>query len=291
LRRGAVAILCCAIRRPAHDDRGEVTAQDVVPLTLPGFPAGFFAVAIFAVLVTGIAKGAFGQGSGGIAVPLMAMFIAPTEAAGIMLPILCAMDLFSVHAYRGQWSREHLAMLLPGALVGIALGAIAFGTLPVNGVRLLLGIISVTFALNQWLRFSERIAARFAARHGRPGAAGGAFWGGVSGFTSTLAHAGGPPFAIYMLARRIDKTVFVATSAMFFLIVNYVKLVPYYFLGQLNVGNLTTALLFAPLVPIGVWLGVHLHRTVSQRTFFNLSYALLLATGLKLIWDALAGGH
>ena len=255
-------------------------------MTLPDFPAGFYAVAIFAVLVTGIAKGAFGQGSGGIAVPLMSMFIAPPEAAGIMLPILCAMDLFSVHAYRGRWSREHLALLLPGALVGIALGAIAFGTLPVNGVRLLLGIISVTFALNQWFRFSERIAAR-----GTPGAAAGAFWGAVSGFTSTLAHAGGPPFAIYMLARRIDKTEFVATSAIFFLIVNYVKLVPYFFLGQLNVGNLTTALLFSPLVPVGVWLGVYLHRTVSQRTFYNLSYSLLLATGVKLIWDALAGGH
>jgi len=266
-------------------------AQDIDPLTLPDFPAAFYAVAIFAVLVTGIAKGAFGQGSGGIAVPLMSMYIAPTEAAGIMLPILCAMDLFSVHAYRGQWSREHLVRLLPGALAGIALGAIAFGTLPVNGVRLLLGIISVTFALNQWFRFSERIAARFVAARGRPGAAAGAFWGTVSGFTSTLAHAGGPPFAIYMLACRIDKTQFVATSAIFFLIVNYVKLVPYYFLGQLNVGNLTTALLFSPLVPVGVWLGVYLHKTVSQRMFYNLSYSLLLATGVKLIWDALAVPH
>jgi len=260
-------------------------------VTLPDFPAAFYAVAVFAVLLTGIAKGAFGQGSGGIAVPLMSMFIAPPEAAGIMLPILCAMDLFSVHAYRGKWSREHLAILLPGALFGIVLGAIAFGMLPVNGVRMLLGVISVTFALNQWFRFTERIAAHISAQRGRPGAIAGAFWGTVSGFTSTLAHAGGPPFAIYMLGQKVDKTLFVGTSAVFFLIVNYVKLVPYYFLGQLNGANLTTALLFSPLVPIGVWLGVYLHRTISQRTFFNLSYSLLLATGLKLIWDALASGH
>ena len=260
-------------------------------MTLPDFPAGFYAVAVFAVVITAIAKGAFGQGSGGIAVPLMSMFIAPPEAAGIMLPILCAMDLFSVHAYRGQWSRQHLLILLPGALAGIVLGAIAFGSLPVNGVRLLLGLISVTFALNQWFRFTERIAERLAKDRGQPGAVAGAFWGAVSGFTSTLAHAGGPPFAIYMLGQKVDKTLFVATSAVFFLIVNYVKLVPYYFLGQLNVGNLTAALLFSPLVPVGVWLGVYLHRTVSQRTFFNLSYALLLATGVKLIWDAVAVAH
>jgi uncharacterized membrane protein YfcA len=256
-------------------------------MTLPDFPLAFYPVAFAAILVTGIAKGGFGQGSGGIAVPLMAMFIAPQEAAGIMLPILCAMDLFSAHAYRGAWSREHLRILLPGALVGISLGALAFGLLPVNAVRLLLGVIAVTFALNQWFRLTERIAARIMASRGSPGRVAGMFWGTVSGFTSTLAHAGGPPYAIYMLGQRVDKTLFVGTSVYFFLIVNYTKLVPYYFLGQLNVGNLTAALLFAPLAPLGVWLGVWLHRRMSQQAFFNTSYALLLGTGLKLIYDAL----
>ena len=116
----------------------------------------------------------------------------------------------------------------------------------------------------------------------------GAFWGGLSGFTSTLAHAGGPPFAVYMLAQKVDKTLFVGTSAVFFLVVNYVKLVPYYFVGQLNVGNLAAALLFSPLAPLGIWLGVWIHRRMSQTVFLNVSYTLLLATGLKLIYDAVA---
>ena len=114
------------------------------------------------------------------------------------------------------------------------------------------------------------------------------FWGAASGFTSTLAHAGGPPFAIYLLPQKLDKTVFVGTSVIFFFVVNYVKLVPYYFLGQLNVGNLAAALLFAPLAPLGIGLGVWLHRRVSERAFYRVSYALLFATGAKLVWDALA---
>lgn len=65
------------------------------------------------------------------------------------------------------------------------------------------------------------------------------------------------------------------------------KLVPYYFIGQLNAGNLTTALLFAPLVPLGVLLGVWLHRSVSAQLFYRVSYALLFATGAKLFFDAL----
>ena len=257
-------------------------------MTLPAFAPGFYVIAVIAILITGVAKGGFGQGSGGIAVPLMAIFIAPAEAAGIMLPILCAMDLFSAYAYRRTWSREYLKVLLPGAIVGITLGGLAFGLLSVNAIRLLLGFISVTFALNQWLRLSERIAASLAPGRGKPGRVAGTFWGAVSGFTSTLAHAGGPPFAIYLLGQKVDKTLFVGTSVVFFLVVNYVKLVPYYFLGQLNSGNLSAALLFAPLAPLGIWIGVWLHRRISQRTFVNTSYTLLLATGLKLIYDAVA---
>ncbi|MEP7329852.1 MAG: sulfite exporter TauE/SafE family protein [Betaproteobacteria bacterium] len=255
-------------------------------MTMPDFPVSFYAVTTAAILITGIAKGGFGQGSGGIAVPLMSIFIAPPEAAGIMLPILCAMDIFGVHAYRHSWSHKHIAILLPGALLGIGLGALAFGSLPVNVIRAMLGVISVTFAVNQWLRLTERIARGLASAKGPPGRVAGTLWGAASGFTSTLAHAGGPPFAIYILAQKIDKTLLVGTSAVFFCIINYVKLVPYYFLGQLNVGNLTAALIFAPLAPLGVWLGVWLHRRISHRMFFNLSYGLLLLTGLKLLYDA-----
>jgi len=253
-------------------------------MTWPDFPLAFYPVAIVAILLTGMIKGGFGTGAGGLAVPLMSIFIAPPEAAGIMLPILCAMDLFGVHAYRGGWSREHLRALLPGALVGIGIGALAFGALPVDAVRLLIGLIAVTFALNSWFKLSARITSHMA----KPGRVAGAFWGAVSGFTSTLAHAGGPPFAVYMLPQRTDKTLLVGTSVMFFLVVNYVKLVPYAFLGQLNAANLTTSLIFAPLAPLGIWLGVWLHRRVSEGSFYHVSYGLLLATGAKLVWDALA---
>ncbi len=255
-------------------------------LALPEYPVAFYAVAIAAVMITGVFKGGFGQGSGGVAVPMMSAFIAPAEAAGIMLPILCAMDLFGLHAYRRQWSAHHLRVMLPGAIAGIVLGGLVFGLLPVNAVRLLVGTIAVTFAVNRWLGLSERLAARLAREAAPPGRAAGVFWGAVSGFTSTLAHAGGPPYAIYMLAQKVDKTTFVATSIAFFLAVNYMKLVPYYFVGQLSPGNLTTSLLLAPLAPLGIWLGVYVHRRISQRMFFNISYTLLFVFGGKLIWDA-----
>ena len=105
---------------------------------------------------------------------------------------------------------------------------------------------------------------------------------------SGFLHAGGPPFVIYLLPHRPDKTTFVATSVIFFLIVNYVKLVPYAILGQLNAANLATSLLFAPLAPIGIRLGVWLHRRMPEAVFYQVTYVLLFASGSKLLWDALA---
>ena len=91
-----------------------------------------------------------------------------------------------------------------------------------------------------------------------------------------------------MLAQKLDKTLFVGTSAVFFLVVNYAKLVPYYFLGQLNPATSRRPCCSRRWRPLGVWLGVWIHRRMSQRVFLNASYALLLATGGKLVFDALA---
>ncbi len=254
---------------------------------LPDYPLVFYPIAVVAVLLTGISKGGFGAGASGLYVPLMSILITPAEAAGIMLPILCAMDLFTAHAYRGRWSVTHLKNLLPGCIFGIALGGIAFGLLSANAVRLLIGGIAVAFAVNKWFALGERMARFVSSPERSAGRAAGGICGLLAGFTSTLAHAGGPPFAVYILSQKLDKTLIVATSAAFFLVCNYTKLIPYYFLGQLNADNLATSLYFSPLAPLGVWLGVWLHRRISERVFFQVSYALLFASGVKLIYDAL----
>jgi uncharacterized membrane protein YfcA len=248
-----------------------------------GYSAAFYAAATFGILLTGIFKGGFGGGPGGIAVALMSMFVAPADAAGIVLPILCAMDIFGLLAYRNNWSRHHVRVLIPGALLGIVLGALAFGVVPVEWVRLLIGLIAVTFTLNRWFDLAQRLGAKA----GKPGPLIGFLSGATSGLTSTMAHAGGPPLLVYLLPQRMEKTVFVGTSVVFFAIVNYLKLIPYGLLGQLSTNNLGLSLLFAPLAPLGIWLGLRLERRIPEKPFYRLSYAILFATGCKLIYDSL----
>jgi len=255
-------------------------------------PAGFitdplfYALAVPVVLIVGISKGGFGGGVGMIAVPLLSFAIPLPRAAAVLLPILCVMDLFAVAAYRGEFSRPDLARLLPGALAGIGLGAFAFGVFDERWLRVLVGAIAVAFSLD-WVVGLSR--GRALAEPRPPGAWRGLLWGGLAGFTSTLAHAGGPPVSVYLLPRRLHPTLYVGTTVVLFTAINYVKLVPYAWLGQLRVENLATSLVLLPLAPVGVRLGRWLHDRFEEASFYRVVYALLLVTGLKLLSEALSG--
>lgn len=141
----------------------------------------FYAAAVPAVLLFGISKGGFGGGLGMLAVPLIALVISPVRAAGILLPILCLMDLFSLWAYRGRWVRPEIDVLLPASLAGIAGGTLLFEYMSPDVIRLVLGVIAVAFTLNYVL--ARRSTRREELPH-FPRAAG-IVSGGVAGFTSS----------------------------------------------------------------------------------------------------------
>lgn len=244
----------------------------------------FYLAAVPAVLLFGVAKGGFGGGLGVMAVPLMALVVSPVQAAAILLPILCLMDLVSLWAYRGRWVLAELRMLLPWSLAGIAAGTLLFGFMSPAVIRLMLGCIALAFTLHHWLQ--KALDARgndgiFSRRVGGIAAA-------TAGFTSFIAHAGGPPISMYLLRRGLDRTAFVATTVVFFAAVNYVKLVPYAWLGQLDASNLGTSLVLSPLAPLGVALGVWMHNRVTDRFFFQVAYTLLFFVGIRLVWEGMS---
>ncbi len=244
----------------------------------------FYAAAIPGVLITGISKGGFGGGLGVLAVPMMALVIDPILAAAIMLPILCVMDIIGAVAYRRSIDWRNLYILVPAALVGIAIGTASFRYLDAAAIRLMVGLLAVGFAADHWLR--RRSTASDPS--GRSLTKGG-LWGGIAGFTSFLAHSGGPPVSVYLLPQRLHRTLFVGTTVYFFIIVNYVKLIPYAWLGQLSAANLAVTAILLPLAPIGMLLGIWLHKLVSEVLFYRICYVLLAATGVKLLWDGVTG--
>lgn len=240
----------------------------------------FWVTAVISVIITGISKGGFG-GLALLAVPLMALTISPIQAAGIMLPILIVMDWVSVWAYRKHWDKKILILLLPSALVGIAAGALLAGFVTDQFVRICVGVIAVSFTLYAVLKPKGR--ASF-IKNNKPV---GVLAGIAAGFTSFIAHAGGPPFQTYAIPQDLDKRIFAGTAVMFFFVVNAVKVLPYALLGQFDKTNLTTSLILIPLAPIGVLIGVWLVKRIDQALFYRIIYSLIFVVGLKLLWDGL----
>jgi len=241
----------------------------------------FYALAVPVVLLVGIGKGGFGGGIGMVAVPFLSFVMPLPQAAAILLPILCVMDLFAIRVYRGQYSPPNLRILMPAGAVGVAAGALAFGALDERWLRVIVGAIALAFGMH-WVLGRVFLRGRDPEAT-TPSIASGMFWGIAGGFTSTLAHAGGPPVSVYLLPQRLPPTIFVGTTVIVFMMYNYMKLVPYAWLGQLSADNLATSFLLLPLAPIGIKLGRWLHDRVNDVLFYRIVYGLLLVTGLKLV--------
>lgn len=237
-------------------------------------------VALICALMIGMAKGGLAGGLAMLVVPLMSLTMDPRQAAALTLPVLIISDWFALGPYWGKDSRGHLSVLLIGAVIGIAIGALTFHLVSEPMMRLLMGVLSIGFVLSRWLGVGS-----IAATPQPPEAVPGIFWGAVSGFTSFTAHAGSPPVQIYLMPKGIGKMAYLATTVMFFTIINLVKVPPYLMLGQFTQPILLSALAMMPAAAIGVFLGYKLQNRLPEKLFFQIMNVLLIVTGFKLTWD------
>ncbi|MGD9865509.1 MAG: sulfite exporter TauE/SafE family protein [Pseudodonghicola sp.] len=243
-----------------------------------------FALAAFAVVFAGVSKAGFGSGAAFASSTILALILEPGQALGLMLPLLMLIDLASLRPYWRTWHWPEARLMLLGALPGVALGVLLYRLADADLMRLLIGAISILFVLWQvgrgrgWIRMAGR---------GLPGWAG-ALAGAITGFTSFVSHAGGPPAAVYLLSRRLSKGQYQGTTVLIFWVINIMKFIPYAVLGMFTLETAVADLALAPFALFGTWLGVRAHRVVSERVFFGLTYVLLLITGSKLIWDGLS---
>lgn len=247
----------------------------------------FYAAAVPAVLLVGLSKGGLGGAMALLGVPLMALVMPPVQAAAILLPILIVMDMVGLWTWRRHSDPKTLKIMLPGAVAGIALGWMAAAHVTETMVRLLVGVVALVFVFDYVRR---TFLARGMAGGGRPHSpVRGTFWGVVSGFTSFISHAGGPPYQVYTLPLRQEPKIYVGTSVRFFAVVNAVKLIPYFALGQFDASNLSASLVLLPLAPVATLAGAWLVRRIRPALFYPFMYAMVFFASLKLIWDGMAG--
>jgi uncharacterized protein len=245
----------------------------------------FYAAAVPAVLLMGLAKSGFASGFGSLATPLMALAIPVPQAAAIMLPLLVVMDATGLQQLWRDRDRALVRQLLPAGLVGVAIGWALFGFLSASTVAGVVGALTLGF-LAQRLLFSPQgdnhVASPASLTIGRACAA-------AAGFTSFVAHAGGPPIHAWLFPQRLDPRKLAATLAVLFAAINAAKWLPYATLGLIDAKNMATSLLLLPLAPLGVWAGVWLTRRIASGWFYRLAYVGMFLTGAKLLVDGLRG--
>jgi uncharacterized membrane protein YfcA len=240
----------------------------------------FFAVAIPAVILLGLGKGGL-VGFGALAVPLMSLVMSPVQAAAITLPILIIQDVVGVFAFRKTFDPGVLALMLPGAVVGIVLGWLFAEKVSTAWIMLVVGLVATSFSLQRlWLERGGRIVAPSRAPP----------WFGVlcsiaAGFTSQIANAGGPPFQLYILPKKLPRDVMIGTTAIFFAAVNWLKAPAFMALGQFTKENLTATAMLVPLAIASTVAGVWVARRVDGARLYKLVYGLLLVVGVKLVFS------
>jgi uncharacterized membrane protein YfcA len=240
----------------------------------------FYAAAIPAVIILGLSKGGF-TALGLLMVPVMALAISPVQAAGITLPILVFSDLVALVSYRRIYDPTTLKIMIPGAMVGIGIGWLTASYVTETHIRLIVGIISIIFAVQFFLRRGKEVqpAPQDVTK--------GTFWSIITGFTSFVSHAGGPPFQVYAAPLRLEPRLFAGTSVILFALVNAVKLVPYFFLGQFDTQNLVTAAVLLPVAVPATLLGVWLVKRFDPRRFYDLIYATICLVGVYLVIESI----
>ncbi len=253
-------------------------------MLLPGLndPA-FLAIGLATTFLIALGKGAFGGGLAILGIPLLALVMDPLDAAVIVALLVSIMDMFAVSGFgRSSLSKPDLVWLLPGLVAGIGIGAAVFLLVDPKLVALGIGLITLGFTAHWFLR------GRIAAPEAMPLSPAWALTAGMaSGFTTFIAHAGGPPVAMYLIRRGLSKLMLAGTTVAFFTLGNLIKLPPYAAIGWHEPRLLWSALVLAPAAPLGVWIGIRLNKRLPQAQLYLACYMLLTVAALKLTWDAL----
>jgi uncharacterized membrane protein YfcA len=242
----------------------------------------YLVIASCAALLIGMSKGGLPL-VGMMSVPLLSWVMSPVKAVILLLPLYIISDVVGVWLYRRNYSAINLKILVPASMLGILIGWLTASMISDQTIKLIIGLVGVSFCLQTWFKRGQGEGAMPAS------VPKGAFWGAASGFTSFIAHAGGPPFQVFVLPQKLPKAEFAGTATILFAIINLAKIGPYQNLSPYIWDDMVNALLLVPFALLGTVLGAYLTKRIADAWFFKLLQAGLFLVSLKLIWDAFRG--
>ena len=246
----------------------------------------FWITAFATVAIVALSKSGLLGSLGMVGVPMLSLVMPAREAAGMLLPLLVVMDVIGLLAFRREFDARNVKIMVVGGLAGTLVGWVLWSVITDAEVLLVVGVLTLLFVIDALVPIRRMLMSSEATTASVPW---GVFWGATAGITSFISHTGGPPAQVYLLPQKLAPNIYSGTTVVFFAALNFSKLVPYYFLGQLSVANLETAAWLAVPSIAFMLLGVFLVRRVSAKLFYQLAYVLVFFVALKLIYDGYIG--
>jgi uncharacterized protein len=232
-------------------------------------------IAILGFMI-GFAKGGF-NGLGALLTPILALVLPVASAVGVLLPMLMVGDVFAVYMYWREWDLDLVKRMLPAGIVGALVGTFLLSSVSTDGLRIILGIFVLVTVAYKFL--SDRIQAiRYESRRWHAPAA-----GLLSGVASGMFNSGGPPFNSYLLLQKLQPRPFIATTAIYFALLNLIKVPGFLYTGVLNLRLLFSLWWVFPFIPIGIWAGRMTLTRLSPSAFEWMIVVLLIFSSLWLL--------
>lgn len=227
-------------------------------------------IALAAYFVRGIA----GFGSALVASPLLAQML----PLSIVVPLIVILDnsgsILQAWRHRRLIVWGDLLPLLPFSFMGIALAMGLHASIDGRFLKLLLGVFVVLFGAYQFLpQPTAHLSRRWAAPAGLLG-----------GLVGGLFGTGGPFYVMYFRLRQLEKTVFLATIAMLWVVDGGVRIAGFALGGHYREQHLWLLAAMAPTAWLGLQWGHRVHFDLSPRMFRRIIGGLLLASGSMLLW-------
>jgi uncharacterized membrane protein YfcA len=242
----------------------------------------YVVLASLAAVLIGMSKGGLPL-VGMMSVPVLSLVMSPVKAAVLLLPLFVISDAVGVWLYRKQYSLVNLKILIPAGIAGVLFGWLTATMISEQTIKFLIGLVGVSFCLQTWFKRGQDHAPKTA--HWPKGL----FWGSAAGFTSFIAHAGGPPFQIFVLPQKLPKAEFAGTATILFAIINAAKIVPYQNLSPYSEEDFWKIAVLVPFALLGTFLGAYLTKRIADAWFFKLVQVGLFLLSIKLIHDAIFG--
>ncbi|WP_162683430.1 sulfite exporter TauE/SafE family protein [Rhodobacteraceae bacterium DSL-40] len=241
-----------------------------------------FALYALAAFIVGTSKGGLSSAAA-LAIPLLSIWMDPLTAAGVLLPVYIASDVFGVWLYRHEYSTPNLKVLIPAGAAGVAIAALLAGWLSGPLATLLTGAIGLSYCIQATVRKLRAQTAPhpFDARKG-------VFWGILTGITSFISHSGAPPFQAFVLPQGLPKMNYAGTVTIVFAAVNLCKLPAYAAVGLMHDFAWKGFFAMAAIAAAGVLTGRKITQWLPDRIYIAFIQVTLFVLSVYLVWEGLA---